>query len=98
MSVFGFDGIPIGASNIRCFGSFLSFHYIKFDLFSISNAPDIFSGVIPDDGWLVDEQVITSVISLYEPISIPHIKPLHHPGHIGLENFFLCLILILRDY
>ena len=98
MSVFGFDGIPIGASNILCFWSFFSFHYIKFDPFSVSNAPDIFSGIIPDDGWLVDEQVITSVISLYEPISIPHIKPLPHPGHIGLENFFLYLILILHGY
>ena len=44
-----FDGIPIGASNILCFGSFLSFHYIKFDLFSVSNAPDIFLGGY--SGW-----------------------------------------------
>jgi len=61
----------------------LSFDYIKFNNFVITNTAQVLSGVIFLDCSLMNENVVLGIVAVYETITISDIEPLDRAS-----NFF----------
>lgn len=81
------DRHPFRASHIGRLVALFTDDDIKLDSFSFTNASNNFKGVVFCYCGLMNEDVFFRVISVYESISILHVKPFHRSQNSFREHF-----------
>jgi hypothetical protein len=75
------------SSDICSLVTLFSFYDVKLYNFAISDASEIFPGVVLDDCSLMDKNIFFGVISVNEAISALDVEPFYTAGDFSCDDF-----------
>jgi len=88
-----FDRAPVGSGHVGGFISLFADDNVKLDEFAVSDATDGLLRVVPDDGGLVDKDVLFGVVAVDETVAGFYVEPLNGAGHFLGNDLFRFFVL-----